>query len=598
MEILQATLKHLDTFNTNRILFIEAFHLKEWNGYTARHIKGTSGTHSASMYLAEEFAKRGYEVDFVSPNIIDTTYLGVNYKNFQEFPLNTVYDYIFTTNNMLDLQIANKVVHYKKLIVIMGNPLLQPDFLNVFKIPVNKFVVAYVSKTSQDAICLQQPSLTKFTSIILHNSINLDDIQPIVEKDNSFVFFACADRGYGIAAEVANAFPHFKLYSNTYANELKYLLKEQTDDSSKNAVFKRLAQSKYFVYPLINLEKGSIHYDTFAYVILEALLHGVVVITVRNPVFEELFGDAVCYIDTDDIFSRECFKTWSNKIEISVEVSEFLKEYTRRFIEKVKILEGFDNLRGEYIRKGLALRDKFSNTTVLNSLFEYLKSPQTYLVQKRLLDLANIDALPNDHFNYLVKLKQSGFEPKVIYDIGACVLHWTRKAKELWPNATYILFDAFKPAEFLYQNYQYSIGVLSDTDGKTVKFYQNDYMPGGNSYYREIGYKNGELFPESASIEMKTAMLDTIVKERGFPLPDFIKIDVQGAEIDVLRGALNTIKNAKRMVVELQHTEWNLGAHKNTESLEIIKEMGWDCCDPLFSNNGPDGDYSFVRRDF
>ena len=93
---------------------------------------------------------------------------------------------------------------------------------------------------------------------------------------------------------------------------------------------------------------------------------------------------------------------------------------------------------------------------------------------------------------------------------------------------------------------------------------------------------------------MKTSMLDTIVKERGFPLPDFIKIDVQGAEIDILRGGLNTIKHAKRMIIELQHTEYNLGAYKHTESLEIIKNMGWNCCDPLFSNNGPDGDYSFV----
>ena len=30
---------------------------------------------------------------------------------------------------------------------------------------------------------------------------------------------------------------------------------------------------------------------------------------------------------------------------------------------------------------------------------------------------------------------ESGFEPAVIYDIGACVLHWTQEAKKLWPDA-------------------------------------------------------------------------------------------------------------------------------------------------------------------
>ena len=66
------------------------------------------------------------------------------------------------------------------------------------------------------------------------------------------------------------------------------------------------------------------------------------------------------------------------------------------------------------------------------------------------------------------------------------VLHWTKAAKEIWPDATFVLFDAFAEAEFLYEGYQYHMGVLSDEE-KEVDFYQNEYQPGGNSYYREIG---------------------------------------------------------------------------------------------------------------
>ena len=65
-------------------------------------------------------------------------------------------------------------------------------------------------------------------------------------------------------------------------------------------------------------------------------------------------------------------------------------------------------------------------------------------VFQHLRNLSLNDSLPVNHFNYLKKLKESGFEPKVIYDIGSCVLHWTNKAKQLWPNAKYILFDAFR----------------------------------------------------------------------------------------------------------------------------------------------------------
>ena len=116
-------------------------------------------------------------------------------------------------------------------------------------------------------------------------------------------------------------------------------------------------------------------------------------------------------------------------------------------------------------------------------------------------NLSKQPLLPKNHVNYLLNLKRNGFEPKVIYDIGSCVLHWTNIVKKLWPNAKIILFDAFQPAEFLYSGYDYHIGVLSNVDNNIVKFYQNDYHPGGNSYYREIGCANGDFFPENKYIE-------------------------------------------------------------------------------------------------
>ena len=69
---------------------------------------------------------------------------------------------------------------------------------------------------------------------------------------------------------------------------------------------------------------------------------------------------------------------------------------------------------------------------------------------------------PENHIKYLYKLKKNGFEPKVIYDIGCCVLQWTDIVKNLWPNAKIILFDAFTASEFLYKDYDYfeNIGYL------------------------------------------------------------------------------------------------------------------------------------------
>ena len=41
--------------------------------------------------------------------------------------------------------------------------------------------------------------------------------------------------------------------------------------------------------------------------------------------------------------------------------------------------------------------------------------------------------------NFLKKLG-SVFEPKVIYDIGANVLNWTKEAKQIWNSSEIIVF--------------------------------------------------------------------------------------------------------------------------------------------------------------
>lgn len=217
--------------------------------------------------------------------------------------------------------------------------------------------------------------------------------------------------------------------------------------------------------------------------------------------------------------------------------------------------------------------------------------------EQRLREIARMNTIPKDHIDYLKKLKNSGFEPKIIYDIGACVLNWTTEAKNIWSNARIVVFDAFDKAIFLYkeQNLDYVVGVLTDLDNKIVSYYQNDWFPGGNSYYKEIGSpKSKELFNNYV---VKTGYrLDTIVQKYNLPKPDLVKIDVQGSELDIMRGGLETINNAKHLIVELQSSNYNEGAPLVSESLPWIEKQGWKCIAPLFCNNGPDGDYGFIKN--
>jgi len=219
---------------------------------------------------------------------------------------------------------------------------------------------------------------------------------------------------------------------------------------------------------------------------------------------------------------------------------------------------------------------------------------------KRLRELGSQRLIPAPHIEFLQKIKEKGLKPKVIYDIGACVLHWTTEAKRIWPESDYVVFEAMAASEFLYKesNLKYHIGLLSNEVGLEIDFYENQQHPGGNSYYLENSKINPQAplyFSDSHKKKMITTTLDTVIKSKKFPLPDLMKLDVQGSELDVLKGATECLSNAQAVILELQSVEYNLGAPLKNTVISWMSQQGFECLG-CFSDQGPDGDYYFRRK--
>jgi len=378
-----------------KFIFVESFRLN-WNGYTARFKNGISGTHNTIMYLAEALAKLDHDVTVINTayitrhipkynsilnkihylkHIIPETYNNVKYTNYDEFTT-TDCDYIITTYNTDDLEILKKINNYKKIIVIMNNPLYGNNMNKFQSLDKTNILIAFISNYSKDNILLNNNQFLKeYQHILLHNSIDNNDIKPIVEKENSFIFFACVDRGFKMSNEIIKIFDNtskFKIYTNTYADISKSLLNIYnniiTPDTSKNTIFEYCAKSKYFLYPLIDLDTNNIHCDTFAYVVLEALLHGVVVIAPKLELFVELYGDAVCYVDSKSILKEEDLK-YTNFI---MNNKNFGYPLLNKYVEKLNLLESNNELYNSYVTKGLLLKEKFSNINIVKYLLDKL----------------------------------------------------------------------------------------------------------------------------------------------------------------------------------------------------------------------------------
>jgi FkbM family methyltransferase len=209
-------------------------------------------------------------------------------------------------------------------------------------------------------------------------------------------------------------------------------------------------------------------------------------------------------------------------------------------------------------------------------------------------DLAQRNDIPVEHQKYLEDLRYlKKIKPKVIYDIGSCVLNWTNFAKKLWPTADIYQFEAMDLIEELYEEYgikNYAHVLLTDVDNKSVSFYQNLLLPGGNSYYKE----NTQAFNESHRVTKIGMTLDTIVKNNNWPLPSMIKMDTQGSEIDILKGAKNSLSECYDLIIEAQHTDYNLGAPKVEEVINYVQSIGFVLVREM--THGPiDRDYHFKR---
>jgi FkbM family methyltransferase len=229
---------------------------------------------------------------------------------------------------------------------------------------------------------------------------------------------------------------------------------------------------------------------------------------------------------------------------------------------------------------------------------------KTKTTLERFTELRSMKLLPSEHIDYLSLMKVNGVNPKVIYDIGSSVLHWYDQAQKIWPDALIIPFEAMEEVSQLYDAAgikNYHLGLLSDVE-KQVAFYQNLEHPGGNSVYRENSIFSpaaDRLFPVDKAHSRMTTTLNRVCREKHLPLPNLIKLDVQGSEIDIIKGASEILGECTDIIMELQHVEYNKGAPTHTQAIQYMSEIGYVLVDRgLIGDSNMhsfDGDYHFKK---
>ena len=112
---------------------------------------------------------------------------------------------------------------------------------------------------------------------------------------------------------------------------------------------------------------------------------------------------------------------------------------------------------------------------------------------------------------------------------------------------------------------------LGDKPGR-ISFHASPVAGGAYDGLRDTGRVDG-----GKSVEVELTTLDTLWDDHGRPPVCLIKIDVEGAELQVLRGGLRCLAET-RPVVLLEWNPTNLAAYATSPAalLELAKELGFD----------------------
>lgn len=164
-----------------------------------------------------------------------------------------------------------------------------------------------------------------------------------------------------------------------------------------------------------------------------------------------------------------------------------------------------------------------------------------------------------------------------VFDVGANIGQFSEWAAKCFPEAPVHAFEPLpscladlEKVAARYPQIQTHPFALGDESGE-VEMYENNFAP--SSSLLPMTDRHREMWPKTAKdkkrrIQVRT--LDGFTAETDCNTPIFLKIDVQGFELNVLRGGEQTLKNVAVIMSEVQFDAFY---EKQTDFLQLQNHL-------------------------
>lgn len=198
-------------------------------------------------------------------------------------------------------------------------------------------------------------------------------------------------------------------------------------------------------------------------------------------------------------------------------------------------------------------------------------------------------------------LKTLGWSPRACIDVGAYHGEWAAMFLDIFPDARVLMIEAQEGKRPALEQAVAAAGgrlalevaLLGAEEGREVEFSE---METGSSVFPESSH-----FPRSVVRKRLTTLDHLVARRSDHGPPQCLKLDTQGYELEVLRGATHTLSLVDAVLMEVSLVPINAGCPAFADVVAFMADAGFtlfDFCSQIRRKDGVlwQTDLLFIRK--